>query len=540
MLRASPWLCAAKAKARSRHSSQKARASSKPSFDDATFRPRVSNTILNLHSLHKGNKVLDADRRYSAQGQLKAVQQSTISIMPSLYYYLSQRCGIAFDEADALVRAGRLMLDGRPLRATSALAVQVPATIVDKLGIEVVTLRGERVAATDRWRHRYYGLHHKELETRLGAHESDPRAWPLVVQRAEPSDPADVLGVAEPAAGATGGKEAEDAQDEEDVAAAPPPPLYYGDGFDALSNPLPIVPPGFLGGARLGGIMLITNDVSIRPHFTWATGFDATYDLILQRGTPPDIVQRVLEAATECASGKGFAVEGGTVPYKQPSVELRHALPKELDPCVVAGAATTKGGGVSGGSGSEDAWDPTVAAAAADAALAADEPSAMANKKKRKRKAKLRRRAAPATSGSASPRSAHFAVDRAVPYPVIRMNAVTLNRETRQAFLGAGGVCIRATRLALFDLAATGLAPGEFRRLDAAEMRQLVAMDKRHKTRRIISHLRGVAPAPPRDEGGNDDDGDSHRHRSSRGETDGDGDEAPDMWEDMEKPRRGQ
>jgi hypothetical protein len=75
-------------------------------------------------------------------------------------------------------------------------------------------------------------------------------------------------------------------------------------------------------------------------------------------------------------------------------------------------------------------------------------------------------------------------------------------------------------------------------------MRQLVAMDKRHKTRRIISHLRGVAPAPARDEGrGNDDDGgggDDNYLRSSRAETDGDADEAPDMWEDMEKPRRGQ
>jgi hypothetical protein len=226
----------------------------KPRVFRETFgAPHCPNSYLKLKPLHSkamGPKI----RHLNRCGAFVAGKAGTLAQVPSLYYWLSERCGVCFDEADLLVEEKRLFVRGQPVKLRADLEFQVPWEELesDKYGVEIMNLEDEKVLALDRARHREYWHLNMSAETTLHNSMTDPRSF------------------------------------------------LHCSMLPLRSGRVIITPPGLPRSGGVCGESIVTNDVSIAsllddPY----CGTSGVVEFRFLKGSPPEVVREVREQISE-------------------------------------------------------------------------------------------------------------------------------------------------------------------------------------------------------------------------------------------------
>ena len=102
-------------------------------------RPVLHNSVLRLRTAHPA-PFTPSELLQNSHGVVRGKLQSTLSHIPSVYYYLSQCCGIGFAEADALVASKRLLFGAgmEPVTGVEQLKMQMPYSAVEDLDLRIV------------------------------------------------------------------------------------------------------------------------------------------------------------------------------------------------------------------------------------------------------------------------------------------------------------------------------------------------------------------------------------------------------------------
>jgi hypothetical protein len=103
------------------------------------IRPLLKNSVLRLKSAH-ARPFTDKELGENSRGIRKDKLQSTLAQTPSVYYYLSQKCGIGFKEAEQLVSTQRLYFGSGGDEVVSdvkQLSMQLPFEAVEDLELKI-------------------------------------------------------------------------------------------------------------------------------------------------------------------------------------------------------------------------------------------------------------------------------------------------------------------------------------------------------------------------------------------------------------------
>lgn len=114
----------------------------------------LKGSVFRLRKLH-ADRLSSIELQRSEAGDL-ASAQSTVAHLPSLYYWLQVRGGISFTEAAALVKAGRILLGGKPVTGDEALLQQAPWQEMAQLDLKIINWKGRTVDPQHRALHRQY------------------------------------------------------------------------------------------------------------------------------------------------------------------------------------------------------------------------------------------------------------------------------------------------------------------------------------------------------------------------------------------------
>lgn len=226
--------------------------------------------VFRVGVLHK-TELTEAALLRNRRGFINA-QLNTVAHAPSLYHWLYHRCGIPFEETQALARSGSLKVNDVTVSSARDLESQLSWETFQQLDIQlrsslpavqtgstggtdakadeaVVAARGPWVPALKRALHRTYSFLYLHPGVSISSEESEPRSF---VHRMAPtmgSDPSAVL------------------------------------GLNVLR------PIGFLHGMK--GLGIASNDVSmVRYWNNESLGNFGVYDVRFPRGTPPELIRR--------------------------------------------------------------------------------------------------------------------------------------------------------------------------------------------------------------------------------------------------------
>lgn len=194
--------------------------------------PVVGNRVFKQHGARVPGPIA---KQASRRGVIKG---SGASVAPTLFYYLQVNAGIAFEEAEALVDAKRLLVSGRPVANIDGLSVQVPLAMLDDMDVSILKPDGSAVKAADRAAHRFYGLMRYGSRTRLVDDEADPRSYRYKCDGLAPAVPRLLR-------------------------------CHFGFG--------------------VSGVGILTTDVSDVSHFNPDLGFRARYAVDMHPGAPVDV-----------------------------------------------------------------------------------------------------------------------------------------------------------------------------------------------------------------------------------------------------------
>lgn len=129
--------------------------SSANSISRRAVRPFLRNAILRLKTAHPLDTFTSAELVQNSHGIVKGKLQLTLAQAPSIYYFLSQRCGIGFKEAEALVAARRLVFGSQmePVVGTDQLRMQMPYEAVQDLDLKIIMKNKKVNNATEEGSH---------------------------------------------------------------------------------------------------------------------------------------------------------------------------------------------------------------------------------------------------------------------------------------------------------------------------------------------------------------------------------------------------